>query len=118
MENEKLLIMSSFSFSYSFFKRIVLQTSKNQALFWERIKRVVNAVEDGENVVKGEELSLASMYLWFIYYLIWKFCCFDSLTLYHTILTFNNPQGKRLWKMLLEKEKMLETSFFSSHSVF
>ena len=32
-EKEKLLIMSNFSFSHSVFKRLVLQTRKNQGLF-------------------------------------------------------------------------------------
>ena len=37
-ENEKLLIMSNFSFSYSVFKRRVLQTRKNQGLFGKGLK--------------------------------------------------------------------------------
>ena len=42
----------------------------------------------------------------------------DSLTLHHTIPTSNNPQGRRLWKTLREKQKMLVTSIFSfSHNV-
>ena len=32
-EKEKLLVTSNFSFSYSVFKRLVLQTHKNQGLF-------------------------------------------------------------------------------------
>ena len=32
-EKEKLLVMSNFSFSHSVFKRLVLQTCKNQGLF-------------------------------------------------------------------------------------
>ena len=32
-EKEKLLVMSNFSFSHSVFKRLVLQTRKNQGLF-------------------------------------------------------------------------------------
>ena len=32
-EKEKLLVMSNFSFSHSVFKRLVLQTLKNQGLF-------------------------------------------------------------------------------------
>ena len=32
-EKEKLLVMSNFSFSLSVFKRLVLQTRKNQGLF-------------------------------------------------------------------------------------
>ena len=34
-EKVKLLITSNFSFSHSVFKRLVLQTRKNQGLFWK-----------------------------------------------------------------------------------
>ena len=34
-EKEKLLIISNFSFSHRVFKRLVLQTGKNQSLFRE-----------------------------------------------------------------------------------
>ena len=34
-EKEKLLVTSNFSFSQSVFKRLVLQTCKNQGLFWK-----------------------------------------------------------------------------------
>ena len=37
-EKEKLLVTSIFSFSCSFFERLVLQTSKNQGLFWKGLK--------------------------------------------------------------------------------
>ena len=41
------------------------------------------------------------------------------LTLYHTILTFNNIEKEEFRKTLLEKEKMLVTSIFSfSQNVF
>ena len=41
-----------------------------------------------------------------------------GLSLYHTILTFNNPEKQAFWK-LREKEKMLVTSiFFFSHNFF
>ena len=33
LEKEKLLVMSNFSYSHSVFKRLVLQTRKNQGLF-------------------------------------------------------------------------------------
>ena len=35
-----------------------------------------------------------------------------GLTLYHIIPTFNVPQGRRLWKTMREKEKMLVTIIF------
>ena len=42
-----------------------------------------------------------------------------TLTLYHTIPTFNDPQERSLLKTLWEKEKMLVTSIFSfSQNVF
>ena len=37
-EKEKLLVMSNFSFSLSVFKRLVLQTRKNQGLFGKGLK--------------------------------------------------------------------------------
>ena len=57
------------------------------------------------------------------------FCClvtnnrthvwYTYLSLYHTTRTFNDPEEKRLFKTLREKEKMLVTSIFSfSHNVF
>ena len=38
-EKEKLLVMSNFSFSHSVFKRLLLQTRKNQGLFGEGLKK-------------------------------------------------------------------------------
>ena len=35
LEKEKLLVTSNFSFSHSVFKRLLLQTRKNQGLFWK-----------------------------------------------------------------------------------
>ena len=47
------------------------------------------------------------------------FSVFLTLTLYHTILTFNDPQERILLKTMWKKEKMLVTSIFSfSHNVF
>ena len=44
---------------------------------------------------------------------------FSSLTLYHTVPTFNDPIGRKLMKTFWEKEKMLVTSIFSiSQNVF
>ena len=37
-EKKKLLVTSNFSFSYSVFKRLVLQTLKKRQLVWERVK--------------------------------------------------------------------------------
>ena len=38
VEKEKLLVMSNFSFSHNVFKRLVLQTHKNQGLFGKGLK--------------------------------------------------------------------------------
>ena len=46
------------------------------------------------------------------------FCPHSVLTLYHTILTFNDPEKEDL-KTLQEKENVLVTDMFSfSHYVF
>ena len=39
-EKEKLLVTSNFSFSHSVFKRLVLQTRKNQGLFGKGLKTI------------------------------------------------------------------------------
>ena len=38
-EKEKLLVMSNFSFSHIVFKRLILQTCKNQGLFGKGLKK-------------------------------------------------------------------------------
>ena len=38
LEEEKLLVTSNFSFSHCVFRRLVLQTCKNQGLFWKGLK--------------------------------------------------------------------------------
>ena len=40
-EKEKLLVTSNFSFSHSVFKRLFLQTHKNQGFFWKGLRRCV-----------------------------------------------------------------------------
>ena len=40
-EKEKLLVTSDFSFSHSVFKKLVLQTGKNQGLFGKGLKQAV-----------------------------------------------------------------------------
>ena len=44
-EKEKLLIMSNFSFSHSVFKRLILQTCKNQGLFGKGLHKKLSADE-------------------------------------------------------------------------
>ena len=46
-EKEKLLVTSNFSFSHSVFKRLVLQTGKNQGLFGKGLmkKKVVPTLQ-------------------------------------------------------------------------
>ena len=43
-EKEELLVTSNFSFSPSVFKRLVLQTRKNQGLFGKGLRRSASAV--------------------------------------------------------------------------
>ena len=50
-EKEKLLITSNFSFSHSVFKRLVLQTRKNQGLFGKGL----NERKPYENIVGGKK---------------------------------------------------------------
>ena len=45
-EKEKLLVKSNFSFSHNIFKRLVLQTHKNQGLFGKGLN-TINLVEEG-----------------------------------------------------------------------
>ena len=47
LEKEKLLITSNFSFSHSVFKRLVLQTRKNQGLFGKGLN-VVGTMDSGD----------------------------------------------------------------------
>ena len=52
-EKEKLLVTSNFSFSHSVFRRLVLQTRKNQGLFGKGLTTLKK--EPFENIVgKGE----------------------------------------------------------------
>ena len=43
-EKEKLLVKSSFSFSRSVFKTLVLQTRKNQGLFGKGFKQIADGI--------------------------------------------------------------------------
>ena len=51
-EKEKLLITSNFSFSHSVFKRLVLQTRKNQGLFGKGL-RFINDNSKNDKQGKG-----------------------------------------------------------------
>ena len=42
-KKEKLLIMSNFSFSHSVFKRLVMQTHKNQGLFGKGLSAIAHS---------------------------------------------------------------------------
>ena len=93
-EKEKLLVTSNFSFSHSVFYPF----------------RVLSAIFVKFKIVvcKLLQFGRASNFLFG-----------KGLSLYHTILTFNDPQGRRLLKTFLEKEEMLVTSIFSfSKNVF
>ena len=76
-EKEKLLIMSNFSFSHSVFKRLVLQTRKNQGLFGKRLthyhtmtpfdtpgkQAIENTVGKGENARNKQFLLVPQCFL-------------------------------------------------------
>ena len=68
-EKEKLLVTSNFSFSHCVFKRLVLQTCKNQGLFGK------------------------------------------GLTLYHTVLTLNDPEEETFRKQCGKRRKCCEPAF-------
>ena len=67
---------------------------------------VYNIVGKGENA-GDQHFLMATMFLK-------GFFLQGSLTLYHTILTFNNLETRSLLKTLWEKEKMLVTTMFST----
>ena len=54
-EKEKLLITSNFSFSHSVFKRLILQTRKNQGLFGKGLKVALQIV--GQKFYKSTKNS-------------------------------------------------------------
>ena len=49
-EKEKLLITSNFSFSHNVFKRLVLQTGKNQGLFGKELNKNQQTLQRGFNI--------------------------------------------------------------------
>ena len=64
-EKEKLLIMSNFSFSHSVFKWLVLQTHKNQGLFWKGLitpwqRTLKNSLEKRKGNACNQHLHLLS----------------------------------------------------------
>ena len=94
---EKLLVTSNFSFSHSVFKRLQLQTHKNQGLFRKGLNSS-KPKELADDNLKFDEKRLNPLpnKPWFLH------VCSTSLL-----------------KTLGEKEKLLGTSNFSfSHSVF
>ena len=107
---EKLLVTSNFSFSRRVFKRLVLQTCKNQGLF-------------GKGVCNGRSLllylsrfSIKSTYnnLERIIY-----CQAVNIFLFYPFPKTNPVYSTNLLKTLWEKEKLPVSSNFSfSHSVF
>ena len=57
-EKEKLLVMSNFSFSHSVFKRLVLQTRKNQGLFGKGL----NYIHENESLDDDIEDGIYNSY--------------------------------------------------------
>ena len=101
-EKEKLLVTSNFSFSHNVFKRLVLQTRKNQGLFGKGLIMI-------GNFMRSEE----------------KVCGICSSKQTCAIKSFPNKPwllrvcSTSLLKTLWEKEKLLIMSNFSFfHSVF
>ena len=81
-EKEKLLVTSNFSFSHSVFKRFVLQTLKNQALFGKGLRKdlFVSIVGKAENAVIAFQKTIST--------------CRATLNHYHTIPTNNDPEKR------------------------
>ena len=52
LEKEKLLVKSNFSFSHRVFKRLVLQTRKNQDLFGKGLKPFITQFQVLDNLRK------------------------------------------------------------------
>ena len=59
-EKEKLLVTSNFSFSHSVFKRLVLQTRKNQGLFGKGLMTMLERAF--ENIMGMEKMLIASIF--------------------------------------------------------
>ena len=57
-ENEKLLVTSNFSFSYTVFKRFVLQARKNQGLFGKGLNSVLAFSKFDQNIPENFQASL------------------------------------------------------------
>ena len=98
-EKEKLLVMSNFSFFPQGFQKARFPGASKGAIVWERVKL-------GRNGEKSHLSTVASNQ-----YII-TYLSLDTLILYHTIPTFNNP----------EKEAFLRVGnlcfLFISHNVF
>ena len=142
-EKEKLLVMSNFSFSHSVFKRLVLQTRKNQGLFG---KGLTLSQTTNFRLFQTERVSRRQLEIWrngrrfskrventeeqFLLYpqCFQKTCAADTLKpglVLEKVNSFPNKPWflcvcrRILLKSMREKEKLLVTSNFSfSHSVF
>ena len=84
-EKEKLLVTSNFSFSHSVFKRLVLQTRKNQGLFGKGLNFWLNHKIFDQLKFKNDKINVTEK------------------------LEFVLEMAENIW----EKEKMLVTSIFS-----
>ena len=100
-KTEKLLIMSKFSSSLCVFKKPVLQTRKNQDLFWKGLNIGDYITLNINSLVQTESICRQ------------QFNGFPSKPLFVCVYSTN------LLKTLWEKEKLLVMSNFSfSHCVF
>ena len=78
-EKEKLLVMSNFSFSRIVFKRLVLQTRKNQGLFGKELTYLYDAQYKASH--KNNNGSVKLLFRTQLYHCgIWKFLviCFST----------------------------------------
>ena len=79
VKKEKLLVTSNFYCFHSGFKRLVLQTHKNQGLFGKGLNC---SLKNAFNLDK---------------YTFWQFVI--ELNLYHTIPNSNDPEKQSFWKL-------------------
>ena len=124
-EREKLLVKSNFSFSQGVFKRLVLQTRKNQTLFGIGLSTAQNMQYDFSSTLstlpkhwrnKNNHELVIFLDLYSRHKTSFRLGIF-GLTLYQTMTTSDALEESLLktW----QKNKMLVTSiFFFSHNVF
>ena len=120
-EKEKLLVMSNFSFSHSIFKRLVSQGRQMVSLCGNGLKCTLFQITPSKGIENIQMTVCCSMLD-----LKASRCPSDNLTIVqevclpHSVIhTLQQHWKSRLFKIILEKEKILVTNIFSfSHNVF